>query len=61
MRSGHGMNANRTDHVPVRPSVNISRFANSWIDFDEIWYGHYITNDNPKLVLSNFLQAVQPI
>jgi hypothetical protein len=61
MRYGHGMNANRTDHVRVCPSVNISRFENSWIDFGEIWYGHYITNDNPKLVLSTFLQAVKPI
>jgi hypothetical protein len=31
-----------------------------WIDFDEIWCGHYAVGDYLKNILYNFLQSVIP-
>jgi hypothetical protein len=36
------------------------QLKNCWMDFDEIWYGHYATGGYPKIVLFNFLDSVIP-
>jgi hypothetical protein len=36
------------------------QLENRWTDLDEIWYGRYVIEDYPKILLYNFLQSVIP-
>jgi hypothetical protein len=54
----HKMKAYRASHVCL--SVRMIQLENRCTDLDEIWYGHYVTRDYPKIILFNFLQSVIP-
>jgi hypothetical protein len=55
----HEINAYRADLICLSESpVCMIQFESSWMDLDEIWYGHYATESYPKIVLFNFLQSV---
>jgi hypothetical protein len=34
---------------------------NGWIDFHEIWYGHYAVGDYSKFKIFNLIQSVIPM
>jgi hypothetical protein len=37
------------------------QFKDHWMNFDEIWYGHYAIAAHPTLIPFNFLQLIIPI